>query len=105
MDLIVEIHQVTSRFPASQRYILAAQMQRAALSIASNIAEGRGRWGSREFAHALSIANGSLKELETQLLVSGRLGYTDAKVAESLLASCAEIGRMITKLRRSLIDR
>ena len=105
MDLIVEIHRVTSTFPASQRYILAAQMQRAALSIASNIAEGRGRWGSREFAHALSIANGSLKELETQVLVSGRLGYTDAAVSGSLLGSCAEIGRMITMLRRSLIER
>ena len=76
MDLIVEIHRVTGTFPVSQRYILSAQMQRAALSIASNIAEGRGRWGCREFAHGLSIANGSLKELETQVLVSQRLGFT-----------------------------
>ena len=105
MDLIVEIHRVTATFPAYQRFILAAQMQRAALSIASNIAEGRGRWGSREFAHALSIANGSLKELETQVLVSGRLGYTDAAVVDALLRSCAEIGRMITMLRRSLLPR
>ena len=105
MDLIVEIHRVTVTFPACQRFILAAQMQRAALSIASNIAEGRGRWGSREFAHALSIANGSLKELETQVLVSGCLGYTDAAVVDALLGSCAEIGRMITMLRRSLLPR
>ncbi len=106
MDLIVEIHRVTSQFPVSQRYILSAQMQRAALSIPSNIAEGRGRWGGcREFAHGLSIANGSLKELETQVLVSERLGFTEAVDAEALLVRCAEIGQMLTILRRRLVAR
>jgi four helix bundle protein len=105
MDLIVEIHRVTSTFPVTQRYILSAQMQRAALSIASNIAEGRGRWGCREFAHGLSIANGSLKELETQVLVSERLGFTEAVDAEALMVRCAEIGQMLTILRRRLVAR
>lgn len=103
MDLVVEIHRVTGTFPVSQRYILAAQMQRAALSIVSNIAEGRGRWGCREFAHGLSIANGSLKELETQILVSERLGFAETATVRLLVDRCDEIGRMLNVLRRRLV--
>lgn len=105
MDLIDEAYSVTAMFPANERYGLATQIHRSAISIASNIAEGRGRWSSREFVRFLSIANGSLKELETQILIAGRRGYASPAVTHRLLERCDEIGRMLTILRRRLLDR
>ena len=75
MGLAKEIYELTSSFPQHQMYGLACQMQRAVVSIASNIAEGHERQSTKEFLNFLSIARGSLAELETQLMLAESLGY------------------------------
>jgi four helix bundle protein len=80
-------------------------MQRAAVSIPSNIAEGRQRNHTKEFMHFLSISKGSLAELETLILLSQRLKFITESNSEVLLSKAAEIGRMITGLERTLSKR
>jgi four helix bundle protein len=75
MDLVTESYVLVHRLPQNKQYGLASQMRRAAVSIPANIAEGFGRWHSKEFVHFLLVANGSLKELETHLLIGKRLGF------------------------------
>jgi len=75
MDLVEEIYKITALFPKEELYALTNQMRRAAVSVPSNIAEGAARTGSNEFLYFLSIARGSLSELETQLQIAERLGY------------------------------
>jgi four helix bundle protein len=75
MDLVAECYQFGHRLPPSEQYGLGSQMRRAVVSIPANIAGGFGRWHSKEFVHFLLVANGSLKELETHLLIGKRLGF------------------------------
>src|SRR5258706_14863313 len=77
MYLVVEIYRHTRSFRSDERYGLTSQLRRAAVSVPSNIAEGRGRFGLGGFLYHLSVANGSLGELETQVLISERLGHLD----------------------------
>jgi four helix bundle protein len=93
--LSVDCYALTKRFPATERYGLASQIQRAAVSIAANIAEGHGRSGPAVFLQHLSIARGSLRELETLLLLADRLGYSKAETSRELAAAADEIGRML----------
>lgn len=78
MNLVEIIYQVTNSFPDSERYGLSQQMRRCAVSIPSNIAEGAARKGNKEFIQFISIALGSLSELETQLLIGERLAYLNS---------------------------
>lgn len=76
MDLATEVYELTKSYPQNEMYGLVSQMRRAAVSIPSNIAEGQGRKNPKEFSQFLHIAKGSLSELDTQLELSRRLGYT-----------------------------
>jgi four helix bundle protein len=91
MDLIVEVYRATEKFPTDEKFGLTAQVRRAAVSIAANIAEGQGRFGDREFVSFLSIAHGSLRETETHLHIASRLGYCSSEAHESLLKLSAEV--------------
>jgi four helix bundle protein len=102
MDLIVECYQASERFPRKGVYGLCSQLQRAVVSVAANIAEGHGRTHTREFLHHLSIANGSLMEVETHVQIAGRLAYLDEAVVCQIMEHSGTIGRMINGLQRSL---
>jgi len=105
MDLVVMCYQTTKDFPRSELYGLASQLQRAAVSIPANIAEGRERKYSKEFAQHLSIAYSSLAELETHIKIAQRLNYINSDKTKHLLEKTAEIGRMINGLRNSIVKR
>ena len=96
MNLVLSIYATTQQFPKEEMYGLMSQMRRAAVSIPSNIAEGKGRSTDRDRAHVQ--ARGSLLELETQILIAQQLNYLPRKEAEPLLQSSAEIGRMLNGL-------
>ena len=102
MDLVVLCYQVTKRFPKSKIYGLASQLQRAAVSVPANIAEGRQRQHSREFLQHLSIASGSLAELETHIRIAGRLSYVGEDQTDKVLNKSAEVGKMLNGLQRSI---
>jgi four helix bundle protein len=102
MNLVVLCYDTTRGFPKNELYGLCSELQRAPVSIPANIAEGRHRIHSKEFARHLSIAHGTLAELETHVLIAERLGYIDENYREILLAKAAEVGRMINGLRRSI---
>lgn len=102
IDLVVEAYRVTNAFPRDERYGLTAQLRRAAVSIPSNIAEGRGRRGLGGFLYHLSVANGSVMELETQILIGMRLGYLDERTAQEVLRRSGEVGRLLAGLTRAL---
>ena len=102
IDLVVACYQITKKFPKNEVYGLINQLQRAAVSIPANIAEGRERQYSKEFIQYLSIAYGSLAELETHIQIAERLTYIDINQLKKLLDKTAEIGRMLNGLRRSL---
>lgn len=102
IELAVECYEATKAFPASETYGMVSQVRRAAASVAANIAEGHGRDGTAHFVQFLKVAQGSLKELETHLIISGRVGLLDEPIQAALLASCDEIGRMLRSLIRSL---
>ena len=95
MDLVVLCHRVTGTFPADERFGLVSQVRRSAFSIPANIAQGFGRWNSREFGRFLSIASGSARELETHLLIAARLGFLSQREAAPLLAAIDEVARML----------
>ena len=102
MDLVVEIYRLCERIPAVERYGLISQMQRAAVSIPSNVAEGQARKSIGAFQNHLSIAAGSLAELETQLILTQRLGFCPDTTCQDLLSKTDEIGRMLSGLKTSL---
>ena len=102
MDLVVASYELTKQFPQSELYGLVTQIQRAAVSIPANIAEGHGRDHLGDYLHHLSIANGSLMELETHFLLAERLGYQESEPVNRLLDQTAEVGRMLAGLIRSL---
>jgi four helix bundle protein len=100
ISLVESCYRLVASFPNSERQGLTSQMTRAAVSIPSNIAEGQSRSSRKEFQHHLSIAYGSLAELETQLEIAQRLGYVKDKTqCDALLESCDRIGRMLSGLR------
>jgi four helix bundle protein len=102
MDLAVEAYRLTSRFPPSESYRLVSQITRAAASVPANIAEGNARATRRDYGQFLSIAKGSLMELETFLMLAVRLKYLGQDEAASALRLATEISKMLTALRSRL---
>lgn len=105
MELVVQTYELTGRFPLQEKYGLVQQMRRAAVSIPSNIAEGHGRDHLGDYLRMLSIANGSLMELETQFLIATRMNYLRKEQTERALARTAEIARMLSGLSKALKQR
>jgi four helix bundle protein len=103
MALVRAVYEITREFPAEETYGLASQLRRAAVSVPSNLAEGAGRDGRKEFLRFLSIARGSLSELETQLLIAVDLGYLPREHDAFLLLE--RVSRLITGLHRKLANR
>jgi four helix bundle protein len=102
MDLVEKVYCLTKCVPKEELYGLTSQLRRAVVSIPSNIAEGQGRNGSAEFIRFLHIAHGSLREVETQLLIAQRLGYADEVEISGGLDFCVRVGQLINGLLRSL---
>jgi four helix bundle protein len=102
MDLTERIYVITASFPSQEMYGLTSQLRRAASSIPANIAEGFGRDSIREYLHHISIAIGSLCEVETFLQLAMRLRYGDESVFQSLIDAYNEEGRMLRGLQKSL---
>lgn len=102
MDLVEGVYGVTQDWPKEELYGLVGQVRRAAVSIPANLAEGQGRTGTKEFLHHLSIANGSLREVETHLPIAERLQYLDSNNCQALLDQASEVGRLLLGLIRRL---
>lgn len=94
--------KTTSDFPKSEMYGLTSQMRRSSVSIAANIAEGYGRETTPAFIQFLRIAQGSVKEFETHLIIAQRVGHLTSDSAEPMQTLCASISRMLRGLIRSL---
>lgn len=98
--LATHVYRKTAKFPRGEWYGLVQQMRRAAVSIASNIAEAHGRSSSRERAKFLGIARGSLMELETQAFIAGDLRFLAERQTEILVNACNEVARQLNGLIR-----
>ncbi|HYC45313.1 MAG TPA: four helix bundle protein [Burkholderiales bacterium] len=103
MGLVELVYEITGQFPSAERYGLIAQMRRAAVSIPSNIAEGAARHSSRELAQFLSVACGSVAELETQLELAARLKLLERDAA--VFVQVNRVGRLVRLARRSVLSR
>jgi len=104
MDLISDIYSSTRTFPKDEIYGLVTQIRRAAVSIASNIAEGFSRYHKKEYIHFLYIALGSCSELATQIEISSRLDFISLEMKKDILDKIDHISRMITKLIKTIVS-
>ncbi len=102
MNLAEQCYLATKSFPKEELFGMTSQIRRAAASVPANIAEGQGRQHTKEFLHSLSIARGSLMEVETHLLLSVRVGLLKQTTLEPLLTMSDGISRMLAGLRRAL---
>ena len=102
IQLTKSAYELTQKFPKDELYGLTSQMRCAAVSIPANIAEGHARDSTKEFLHHISIALGSLAELETMFILAQELGYSDAVAIATLLQYSDEEGRMLHGLQRTL---
>jgi four helix bundle protein len=102
MALVEDIYKLSARFPPTERFGLTSQLRRAAVSVPSNIGEGKRRKRQRAFLYHLDIALGSQGELEVQLEIAQRLGFASHKDIEPVVNRVAEVGRMLNGLIESL---
>jgi four helix bundle protein len=102
VELSVEIYHLTAGFPSSEQFGLMNQMRRASISIASNIAEGYGRSTKGEYLQFLGFARGSNCELQTQLIIAGRLGFGTRESHESVERLSADVSRLVIALMNKL---
>jgi four helix bundle protein len=102
IDLVVACYNLTKSFPKDEIYGLTSQLRRAAVSVPANIAEGYGRGSRKEYLQFLTVAQGSLKEVETHIIIAQRLGYVVQLRADSVLTLTEEVGKMLGGLIRTL---
>jgi four helix bundle protein len=102
IELVKRVYEITARFPADERFGLTSQMRRAAMSVPSNIAEGQARKSTGEFVQFISNAEGSLAELDTQIVLGAELGFVRVAEASATAAQIDELRRMLNSLRRKL---
>ena len=105
MDLVDKIYVLLRNFPNEERFALASQIRRAAISIPSNIAEGTGRFSNKEKVHFIDIAHGSLYEVLCQLRISNKAGYIQDEDLISIKAQATRIAKMLGGLRRSYLSK
>jgi four helix bundle protein len=105
MSLAEKCYRLTREFPREELFGLTSQIRRSAASISANIAEGHGRENTGSFVQSLRIAQGSLKELETHLILAERLGLLQGDKLQSSLVECESLGKMVRALIRSLQDK
>lgn len=102
MDLASEIYSLTNTFPSNERFGLISQMQRSAVSIPSNIAEGSAKSSNKDFSRFLEISIGSSFELETQLILASRLNYVEDGIYKSTQNNINELQKMIIGFKNKL---
>ena len=102
IELVKETYKLSKKLPKEEIYALSDQMRRAAVSILSNIAEGCGRSGSKDYPHFLSVALGSTYELQTQLILGEELGFFEIKENAQALELCDRVGMMLNKFIKRL---
>ena len=105
LDLIAEIYRISEPFPEAERFGITLQVRKAAVSISSNIAEGSGRTTLKDRRNFYGTSRGSLKEVDSLLLVSQRLGFVAPSRCERAFGYGAEIGRMLTRMRQNMRGR
>jgi four helix bundle protein len=105
IELVKEIYLLTGPFPSEEKFGLSSQLRRAAVSVPSNIAEGQARKSSAEFNRFLSISQGSLAELETQLIISTELKFCDNQEINATLEKIYELQKMLYSLQSKLATR
>jgi four helix bundle protein len=102
MQLVTDVYAASRLFPREELYGLTNQLRRAAVSVPSNIAEGQARFSRKEFHHFLSLARGSIVEIETQLIIATNLGYLSTSQSQKLLVKAGELGRILNGLIASI---
>lgn len=102
MDLVVQIYDLSERFPSTENFRLTHQITRAVISVPANIAEGYSRSSAKEYGYFLSVAKGSLMETETLLMVAVRLGYVSDEHTIAAFSLSKEVEKMLTVLRKRL---
>jgi len=102
VELALSIYRLTAAFPKDERFSLTSQVQRAGVSIPSNIAEGYGRGTRKEYKHFLAIARGSTLEVQTQLIIANELGYCDADALKRTESLSEEVSKMLYSLIQKL---